>query len=102
MVLEFPILADYAILSVQNRRIYITHGHKINIDNPISFSQGDILVHGHTHIPVVQSFGMDNLYLNPGSVSIPKGSSKHSYMILEEDHVQWKDLDGNMFKELKL
>ena len=33
---------------------------------------GDILLHGHTHVPAWTDFGQGNLYLNPGSVSIPK------------------------------
>ena len=33
--------------------------------------KGDILLHGHTHVPVSEEFD-GRIYLNPGSVSIPK------------------------------
>ena len=34
MVLDFPILADYAILTVGNRLVYATHGHNFNTKTP--------------------------------------------------------------------
>ena len=56
--------------------------------------RGDILLHGHTHVPACE--GTEGiLYLNPGSVSIPKNNSWHGYMTLENGLFLWKDLDGN-------
>lgn len=55
---------------------------------------GDILLNGHTHIPANQNMG-DYIYMNPGSVSIPKGNSAHGYMIYDGAFI-WKDLDGNI------
>ena len=63
---------------------------------------GDILLHGHTHIPAWTEFGEGNLYLNPGSVSIPKEGSAHSYMTLEEETFLWKTLEGEVYRELEL
>ena len=51
MVLEFPILADYAILSVNDRTIFATHGHQFNRDNLPMLKEGDILLNGHFHVP---------------------------------------------------
>ena len=82
MVLEFPILADYAVLTAGQRLIYATHGH--------------------THIPAWEQFGRDNLYLNPGSVSIPKENSPRSYMTLQDGVLAWKDLDGAAYHTLHL
>lgn len=72
MVLDFPIMADYAVIPCGNRIIYATHGHHHNVMTPIPMQPGDILLHGHTHVPAWEPFGNENLYLNPGSVSIPK------------------------------
>lgn len=86
MVLDFPILADYAIIEWKGRRIYATHGHHFNPDNPPKLKTGDILLNGHTHVPKWEPFGdRGNWYLNPGSVSIPKEGSAHSYVILDKD-----------------
>lgn len=97
MVLEFPIMADYCILPVGERMIYATHGHRYNISALPPLQPGDILLHGHTHIPAWERFGYNNLYLNPGSVSIPKEESPHGYMILENTEAVWKTLEGKRY-----
>lgn len=103
MVLEFPVLADYAVLPVGRRLIYATHGHIYHVKNLPPLAPGDVLLHGHTHVPAWTEFGQRNLYLNPGSVSIPKENSPHSYMTLEGNTMQWKELESSaVFHELTL
>lgn len=97
MVLDFPILADYCILPVGGRLIYATHGHHFNLDSLPPLQPGDVLLHGHTHVPAWEAFGEGNLYLNPGSVSIPKAGSAHSYMVLQDRRAQWRSLDGAVY-----
>ena len=82
MVLDFPVLADYAMLYVDGVTIFATHGHTHNCDNLPPLNKGDILLHGHTHIPALKDMGSYK-YINPGSVSIPKEGSDHSYMIMD-------------------
>lgn len=100
MVLDFPILADYCILYAGDRMIYATHGHNFNTGCLPPLQPGDILLHGHTHIPAWDPFGNENLYLNPGSVSIPKEGSANGYMTLTEKEAAWKDLSGNVYHTL--
>ena len=103
MVLEFPVLADYAVRPVGQRLIYATHGHIYHVKNLPPLAPGDVLLHGHTHVPAWTEFGQGNLYLNPGSVSIPKENSPHSYMTLEGNTMQWKELESSaVFHELTL
>ena len=102
MVLNFPILADYCIIPVGDRLIYATHGHNFNLNNLPPLCRGDILLHGHTHIPAWEEFGENNLYLNPGSVSIPKENSAHGYMLLENEEFIWKTLDGEEYHSLEI
>jgi len=104
MVLEFPILADYCIIPIGQRLIYATHGHVYNKENVPNIQKGDILLHGHTHVPAWEHFGENgkNLYLNPGSVSIPKENSRNSYMVLSDGYAYWKDLDGEIYNSEKL
>ena len=97
MVLEFPILADYCILTCGDRLVYATHGHTHNLNALPPMQQGDILLHGHTHVPAWKPFGNDNLYLNPGSVSIPKAESTNSYMLLDGNVFSWVSLDGTVY-----
>ena len=97
MVLEFPILADYAVFPAADRLIYATHGHHFHMNQLPPLQPGDILLHGHTHIPAWEPFGDGNLYLNPGSVSIPKAESEHSYMLLQDGKVIWTTLEGTAY-----
>ena len=93
MVLEFPIGAQYAILTAGGRTVFVTHGHIFNTENVPPLKNGDILLHGHTHVQVCEDMG-GYIYMNPGSVSIPKESSRHGYMTLEDNLFIWKDIDG--------
>ena len=96
MVLEFPILADYAIVPVGEKLLYATHGHVYNKANPPKMKKGDILLNGHFHVPAFEELE-DFIYMNPGSVSIPKENSQHSYVILEDNVFVWKNLDGEEY-----
>ena len=101
MVLNFPVLADYAWLDVNGLRIFATHGHLYGEDNPPPLAEGDILLCGHTHVPAWrQQNGI--LYLNPGSVSLPKEHSPRGYLILEQRTWSWRELDGRVWHELSL
>lgn len=101
MVLSFPVLADYAIISEKERLIYITHGHNFNENNLPPLADGDILLHGHTHVPECTEHE-NYVYMNPGSISIPKEESYHGYMILEDGVFLWKDFDGNILREYSI
>lgn len=101
MVLEFPVMADYCILSVDGRIFYATHGHIYNQDNLPPLQEGDILIHGHTHVLKAQQ--MDGyILLNPGSVSIPKEGNPATYAVLENSIFTIKDFDGNTVREMRL
>ena len=102
MVLDFPIMAEYALLPLGDRTVFITHGHKFNTKTPPELRRGDVLLHGHTHIPKCEEFGDGFLYCNPGSVSIPKEGSENSYMLLDGDKLFWKTLDGKVYMEHSL
>ncbi len=97
MVLQFPILAEYCLLELDGQTIFATHGHVFNPENLPMLKPGDILLNGHTHIPACEEKG-EFIYMNPGSVSIPKQNSKHSYMIYESGSFYWKDLNGEVYK----
>ena len=101
MVLNFPVLADYAWLDVNGLRIFATHGHHHGEQNPPPLKKGDILLCGHTHVPAWNDHG-EFYYLNPGSVSIPKEQSPNSYLILDGQAFQWKKLDGTVYHTLDL
>lgn len=102
MVLDFPVLADYAVISFENKLIYATHGHNYNEEKLPPLGEGDILFCGHTHVPKI-NVHETYTYMNTGSVSIPKENSPHSYVVLENGKFSWKDLEnGEIFLSAEL
>ena len=109
MVLGFPCLADYAVLYLNGLCFYATHGHRLNAEdggrNLPPMNDGEILIHGHTHVPVAERLsiaGKDIYLLNPGSVSIPKGGSIPSYGLLRDRNFSILGFSGEEVKSIEL
>lgn len=109
MVLPFPCMADYAVLYLNGLTFYATHGHIYNTlsdgANLPPLKNGDILIHGHTHIPAAERFSAGEkeiFWLNPGSVSIPKGGFANSYALLSGTQFTVYDFSGGVLKEIEL
>ena len=104
MVLPFPILADYAVMPVGERLMYLTHGHKYGEDSPPPLAKGDILLQGHTHVAGIRK-KEDFVLLNPGSLSIPKENTPKGYILLENGFFSFRRLESGetyaTFKSLK-
>ena len=83
-------MADYAVLYLGEKLAYLTHGHIYHSANLPPMKEGDILIHGHTHVQALQR-NPDHIYINPGSVSIPKEDNVNSYMLYEEGCFTIKD-----------
>lgn len=72
MLLSFPMMADYAwVLLESGQRMFLTHGHLYHQNQQPPLREGDVLVHGHTHIPVAEKHTHNYLF-NPGSVTFPR------------------------------
>lgn len=99
MVLEFPILADYALFELDGLSVFATHGHHHNTATPPPLRPGEILLHGHTHVLCAEEFGDGNFYLNPGSVSLPKQGNPKTYMLYNDRTFTVKTFDGNTVLE---
>ena len=97
MVLEFPIMADYAIIEMGANVIFATHGHLFNKDAMPPLKKGDVLLHGHTHLALVENLG-DVTYINPGSISLPKDGNQ-GYILYENGVFTFKTVDGVKYKE---
>ena len=100
MVLNFPILSDYAIVSVDGLTIYATHGHNYNTKTPPPLAAGDILLHGHTHVIRAESFGNNNTYINPGSITLPKEDCPRSYVVYDNRIFTFYNIDGKVIREM--
>ncbi|QZY53683.1 phosphodiesterase [Crassaminicella profunda] len=101
MVIDYPMMGDYTMILHNNRRLFLTHGHIYNKDHLPNLSENDVLIHGHTHIPVAEKYNYIYL-LNPGSITLPKENNPHTYGILENNLFEIKDLDENIVKSIQL
>ena len=92
MVLDFPVLADYAVIFDGDNTFYLSHGHK-TAELESKLTDGEVLLCGHTHVPCVKDCG-SFIYVNPGSISIPKENSPNSYIIYENGEFNWYDVEN--------
>jgi len=79
-------LDEFIIL--EGSRIWLTHGHRYmkgyKIEELVWWArklEADIVVFGHTHVPLIKWFG-DTLLINPGSPILPRGSEGPTYSVL--------------------
>lgn len=101
MVLEFPVMADYAVMVLNGLNFFVTHGHLFHQDQLPPMKEGDILIHGHTHL--LRADACDGYYiLNPGSTSLPKDGNPATYAILDGTVFRILDFAGTVVKELDL
>ena len=104
MVLEFPILADSMILYLDGHMVFVSHGHVHNPDSLPPLKPGDILMQGHTHVPAAERRELAGdgkyVFLNPGSVALPKEGSAHSYMVYENGVFTIRNFDGEDVKRI--
>lgn len=95
MVLDFPCMADYAVLMDGDRQLYLTHGHLWNPDNLPPLPDGGAFLYGHTHVKqdedVPNPHGGVVRCINPGSVSIPKDGS-NSFIVYEDGAFDFREL----------
>lgn len=101
MVLEFPIMADYGIFVLNGKTFFVTHGHLFNMEQLPPMKDGDILIHGHTHLLAAETFG-NCYFINPGSTSLPKGGNPPTYGLLDGTEFKILDFDGGTVKQLTL
>jgi putative phosphoesterase len=101
MVLDFPVLSESLLMFLDDRLMFATHGHIYNENKLPALQAGDVFLQGHTHIPVMKKEG-EFFFINPGSVSIPKENSEHSYMIYENSCFTLKNLDGDKLADFNL
>lgn len=102
MLLDFPIMADYAWLVLESgTRLFLTHGHLYNADKRPALSPNDVLVHGHTHIPVAQRDG-EHFVFNPGSVTFPRNGFAPSYGLYDDGELKTVTFDDECIVSCQL
>lgn len=93
MIAEFDFIKDVVLIS-GNKTVLCTHGHVYNKDQKPK-TRYDAVIYGHFHTGFIEE-KEGTLYVNAGSVSLPKNSTPASYVILEDGNIELKNLDGEM------
>lgn len=100
-LLQFPMMADYALLVIEGKRIFLTHGHRYNPEQPSSLNI-DVLCYGHTHCWQLEQ--TDNfLVCNTGSITFPKENRATTFVTIDEDlFIRVRNIKGEILKELNI
>ena len=99
MISEFE-FNDHISMEINGKMFYFTHGHKYNIEK-IPYDDFDVMIYGHIHQGFIQEKeGL--VFANPGSISLPKCNSAHSYIVLIDNKIILKDVDGEVLKEYEM
>jgi len=102
MLLNFAMSESYSWVLLENgKRLFLTHGHLFNTDNRPHLKAGDVLVHGHTHIPVAEKDNGIVVY-NPGSITFPKGGYVPTYGLYENNELKVLSFSGDVLKQVCL
>lgn len=90
MVLSFKI-HDYLDLDINGKKCHLEHGHHLDEYK----GTPDIVLYGHTHIT---DYHIENniIYINPGSITIPKNGTKRGYAIMNENKISVYSLEKNI------
>ena len=90
MISNFEFMQTYSF-EIFGKKVFASHGHKYNPDN-LPEEEFDIMLYGHFHVPTITEKDK-KLFVNVGSVSLPKNDSEHSYVILDDLGIILKSLE---------
>ena len=100
MLLDFPIMADYALVVDEGKRLFMTHGHIYNKEK-MPKGKYDAVFTGHTHLWHLMRED-DTVYCNTGSITFPKGGNVPTMAIYEDGRITMYQLDGTELQSLTL
>lgn len=99
MISEFKFRNSYCF-NFAGKKIFVSHGHHFNIDS-FPNTNFDIMIYGHFHTGFIKKSN-GKIFANPGSLSLPKNGTAHSYLTLENDMIFLKDENGSIIDKLNL
>lgn len=99
MISDFDFIENVCLV-VGGKTVYLTHGHVHNKD-VMPKTKFDLVIYGHFHTGFIEEIG-GTIIANTGSLSLPKNNTKNSYIILDEEKLTLKDIDGTIIKSINL
>ncbi|MFZ3576380.1 metallophosphoesterase [Virgibacillus sp. DJP39] len=104
-------LPDEQTISIGNLNFFITHGHLHQVKSGLSKLSyraeelnATVIGFGHTHIAGAEKVG-GQLFVNPGSIRLPKGIQEKTYAIMEwenadEVSIKFYTVEGSLVEQL--
>ena len=99
MLLDFPIMADYALIADNGKTLFLTHGHIYN-ENNLPKRKFDAFFYGHTHLWKLEKQEMS--LCNTGSITFPKGGNPPTFATYENKNISIYQLNGTLLKSIQL
>ncbi|MDR2820872.1 MAG: phosphodiesterase [Desulfovibrio sp.] len=100
VVLPFPLAPVFSWVIDGNLRIFATHGHRFGPHNLPPLAPGNVLLSGHTHVPMGTTTP-DGIHLcNPGSFAMPKEGSPPCYGLFTDGIFQVLTETGDVYLQL--
>lgn len=97
----FKIIEDVSLINVDGIDIYITHGNNYRYQKNDTFENG-VLIYGHEHIPYIKK-EPDMIYINTGSVSLPRNELGPSYTIYEnKKFIIYSLIDNSVISSIEI
>ena len=96
MISKFEFNEKYE-LEVSGIKFLFVHGQHLDFQNlPKEYS---VVFGGHTHISGITDYD-GIIYVNPGSLSIPKGGTTNGYAKIDGSRISLHNLQGEVFQEI--
>lgn len=95
MISEFDFIEN-ACLVINGKTVFLTHGHVYNKD-AMPKTKYDAIIYGHFHTGFIEEKD-GTIVANAGSISLPKNNTSASYIVIDEDEILLKDLDGKVLQ----
>lgn len=99
LISEFDFL-PHLLLETDGCSVFLTHGDAYDCDRPPK-TAFDAVVYGHYHQGVFTRKGK-TLFVNVGSVSLPKDGFQKNYLVLENGFFILKTLSGEEIKSVSV
>ena len=93
-------MQESVVLFLGGKSVFCTHGDKYDKDK-LPRGKYDLMLYGHYHTGFIQEMG-DMLVANPGSLSLPKGGTPKSFLLLDENSITLMTLTGEEISRRKI
>lgn len=95
MISDFK-FKDYIQMQLNGKNVFFSHGHVYNMEN-VPDKEIEIMFYGHYHTGFIEEQN-GIIFANPGSISLPKNNTEHSYIIFDENKITLKNIQGKVIK----